>query len=93
MPGAPAVAVSGRPASVRLRTGHATIAAVCGLTVLGAIIRFYGLGHQGLWFDEANTLELVHYSPGKMLGLIPHSESTPPLYYMVAWIWVRGRLG
>jgi mannosyltransferase len=89
VPGAPAVAVSGRPASVRLRTGHATIAAVCGLTVLGAIIRFYGLGHQGLWFDEANTLELVHYSPGKMLGLIPHSESTPPLYYMVAWIWVR----
>jgi mannosyltransferase len=65
------------------------VAAVCGLTVLGAAIRFYGLGHQGLWFDEANTAELVRYSPGHMLGLIPQTESTPPLYYMVAWAWVR----
>ena len=24
-----------------------------------------------------------------MLGAIPHSESTPPLYYLVAWIWVH----
>jgi mannosyltransferase len=83
------VALGTRPASARLRPAHATTVALCGLTVLGAIVRFYGLGHQGLWFDEANTLELVHYSPGRMLGLIPHSESTPPLYYMVAWIWVR----
>jgi hypothetical protein len=65
------------------------IAAVGALTVLGAVVRFYGLGHQGLWFDEANTAELVRYSPGHMLGLIPQTESTPPLYYMVAWVWVR----
>jgi 4-amino-4-deoxy-L-arabinose transferase-like glycosyltransferase len=24
-----------------------------------------------------------------MLGLIPHTESTPPLYYLVAWVWAR----
>ncbi|HLK42152.1 MAG TPA: glycosyltransferase family 39 protein, partial [Thermoleophilia bacterium] len=24
-----------------------------------------------------------------MLGLIPQSESTPPLYYSVAWVWAR----
>ena len=24
-----------------------------------------------------------------MLGLIPQSESTPPLYYCVAWVWAR----
>jgi mannosyltransferase len=66
-----------------------TTAIVCALTVLGAIVRFVGLGHQGLWFDEANTAELVHNTPGHMLGLIPQSESTPPLYYMVAWVWVR----
>ncbi len=64
-------------------------AAVGALTVLGAALRFYGLSHQGLWFDEANTAMLVRYSPSHMLGLIPQSESTPPLYYMVAWVWVR----
>jgi hypothetical protein len=24
-----------------------------------------------------------------MLSRIPHSESTPPLYYLAAWVWVR----
>jgi hypothetical protein len=63
--------------------------AVAALTVLAAVLRFYRLGHQGFWFDEANTALLVHLSPGKMLGLIPQSESTPPLYYCIAWVWAR----
>jgi mannosyltransferase len=63
--------------------------AVAALTVLGAVLRFYRLGHQGFWFDEGNTALLVHFPPGKMLGLIPQTESTPPLYYMAAWVWAR----
>src|ERR1700741_4565359 len=65
------------------------VIAVFGLTVLAAVLRFYRLGHQGFWFDEGNPALLVHFSPGKMLGLIPQTESTPPLYYMVAWVWAR----
>ena len=65
------------------------LVAVALLTGLGAALRFYGLAHQGFWFDEANTAQLVQFSPGKMLGLIPQSESTPPLYYCVAWVWAR----
>ena len=65
------------------------VVAVAGLTVLAALLRFYRLGHQGFWFDEGNTALLVHFSPGKMLGLIPQTESTPPLYYCVAWVWAR----
>jgi len=56
---------------------------------LGAVLRFARLGAQGFWFDEGNTALLVHMSPGRMLGLIPQSESTPPLYYCVAWMWAR----
>jgi uncharacterized membrane protein len=59
------------------------------LTVLGAVLRFIGIGHQGFWYDESYTAYLVRYDPGRMLGLIPHLESTPPLYYCVAWVWVR----
>jgi mannosyltransferase len=73
---------------LRDRVGPATLA-VAGLTGLGAALRFYGLGRQGFWFDEANTALLVRFSPGKMLGLIPQSESTPPLYYFLAWVWSR----
>jgi hypothetical protein len=65
------------------------VAAVAALVALAAALRFYGIGHQGFWFDEANTAQLVRFSPGKMLGLIPESESTPPLYYCVAWVWAR----
>src|SRR5205807_2238531 len=62
---------------------------VGGLTIMAALLRFWRLGHQGFWFDEANTALLVHFSPGKMLGLLPQRESTPPLYYCVAWAWSR----
>jgi mannosyltransferase len=65
------------------------VLAVGALTLLAAVLRFYRLGHQGFWFDEGNTALLVHFSPGKMLGLIPQTESTPPLYYCVAWVWAR----
>jgi mannosyltransferase len=64
-------------------------ALVIALTLAAAVLRFWGIGRQGFWFDEANTALLVHFSPGKMLGLIPQSESTPPLYYCVAWVWSR----
>jgi len=68
---------------------HPVTLAVLALTALAAVLRFYRLGHQGFWFDEANTAQLVHFSLGKMLGLIPQTESTPPLYYCVAWAWAR----
>jgi hypothetical protein len=63
--------------------------AVAALTVLGAVLRFWGLGHQGLWYDESVTSLLVQRSPGVMLGLIPHTESTPPLYYCAEWVWAH----
>ena len=74
----------------RLRaSADPAIAIVAGLTALAAVLRFAGIGHQGFWFDEASTVVLVHFSPGQMLGLIPQTESTPPLYYCLAWIWAR----
>ena len=59
------------------------------LTALGALLRFYAIGRQGFWYDESYTALLVGRGPGEMLRLIPHLESTPPLYYCVAWVWAR----
>ena len=67
------------------------------LIAVGAALRFWRLRHQGFWFDEANTSQEVHFTPGQMLTLLKHYESTPPLYYAVAWAWARifgfGELG
>jgi mannosyltransferase len=65
------------------------ITAVAVLTGIGAVLRFWGLGHQGFWYDEADTAQLVHLPLGNMLGLLPQSESTPPLYYIAAWVWAH----
>ncbi len=71
------------------RAGLSAGVAVLALTALGAALRLWRIGHQGFWFDEGNTVLLIHLSPGKMLGLLPQSESTPPLYYCIAWVWAR----
>jgi len=86
-PARPAAGAAGE--RVRSLLGDPALVGVAALTVLGAALRFYRLAHQGFWFDEANTALLVHFSPGKMLGLIPQTESTPPLYYCIAWVWAR----
>jgi mannosyltransferase len=59
------------------------------LTLLAAVLRFTRLGHQSFWYDEAWTDYLVRLRPGELLKTVPQTESTPPLYYIVAWAWVR----
>ena len=56
---------------------------------LAAALRFSELGARGFWRDEAVTVQLARRSFGGMLEAIPHSEGTPPLYYVLAWLWTR----
>ena len=55
----------------------------------GAILRFATLDAQSLWYDEAVTAHLLQMNLGAMLRAIPDSESTPPLYYVLAWLWTQ----
>jgi len=57
--------------------------------VVAAPLRLITLGGPSMWFDEAVTLWLVRLDLGAMLAQIPVSESTPPLFYLVAWGWGR----
>jgi len=66
--------------------GGASIAAV---TLLAALLRLPTLGTQSFWLDEAYTERLVRMSFGGLLHGIRATESTPPLYYVLAWAWVR----
>ena len=71
------------------RRPGATALAVTLLTLLGAGLRFWRIGHQSLWYDEALTLDLAHHTFGQMLSLVRHTEGEPPLYFSLAWIWAR----
>ena len=55
----------------------------------GAALRFATLDVQSLWYDEAVTARLLRMDLGAMLRAIPGSESTPPLYYVLAWLWTQ----
>jgi mannosyltransferase len=62
--------------------------AVACVTIAGGVLRFTKLG-QSYWYDEAVTVGLVRSSLISMIRALPRSESTPPLYYGVAWVWAR----
>jgi uncharacterized membrane protein len=62
---------------------------IAAITLVAAALRFSTLGLQSYWYDEAVTVRLVGAGPYSMLHSAAGSESTPPLYYVVAWIWTR----
>jgi 4-amino-4-deoxy-L-arabinose transferase-like glycosyltransferase len=63
---------------------------LAGFVALGAILRFATLDLQSYRYDEAVTVgRILHPSLFKTLAAVPRSESTPPLYYALAWFWSR----
>ncbi|MGI8512232.1 MAG: glycosyltransferase family 39 protein, partial [Solirubrobacteraceae bacterium] len=58
-----------------------------GILVLAGLLRVPTLGEQSFWFDETVTARLVDQDLGGVLAQVEGSESTPPLYYLLAWAW------
>jgi mannosyltransferase len=60
------------------------------LTLLAAVLRFATLGEQSFWYDEAFTpVHVLHGGLGATLHSVVHTENTPPLWYLIAWVDVR----
>ncbi|MGH2943581.1 MAG: glycosyltransferase family 39 protein, partial [Solirubrobacteraceae bacterium] len=59
------------------------------MIVAGAVLRFATLDTQSLWYDEAVTAHLLRMDLPALLRAIPDSESSPPLYYVLAWLWTH----
>jgi mannosyltransferase len=70
-----------------MRARHLQLLA--GITLAGALLRFTTLGVQSYWLDEAATVNLLHKGFGSMISGVASGESTPPLYYILAWIWAK----
>jgi hypothetical protein len=75
------------PADVAGLPRHAAI--VIAFTLIAAAIRFSTLSLQSFWLDETVTVDLLDRSFGDMLAGVPDSESTPYLYYLLAWLWAQ----
>jgi 4-amino-4-deoxy-L-arabinose transferase-like glycosyltransferase len=59
------------------------------ITLAGGAMRFVALGTQSFDEDESATVSLMHLPFWRMLHHIGPSESTPPLYYALAWPWTH----
>jgi hypothetical protein len=54
------------------------------------VLRFATLDLQSFGFDEAFTVgPVLDGSLDDALDTIPRTESSPPLYYVLAWGWTR----
>ncbi len=72
-----------------MRPDSLVLIGLAAVVLAAALLRFWAIGRQGFWYDEAVTGWLLRGSPGQLLAAIPRTESTPPLYYLIAWGWVR----
>src|SRR3954452_11162096 len=70
-----------------MRARHLQLLA--GITIAGALLRVLTLDVQSYWLDEGATVNILHKGFGHMFSAIASGESTPPLYYVVAWLWAK----
>jgi mannosyltransferase len=59
------------------------------LTGIAAALRFATIGDQSYWYDEAITASMLDGSLADMFRGVVDTESTPPLYYVLAWLWAH----
>jgi 4-amino-4-deoxy-L-arabinose transferase-like glycosyltransferase len=76
------------PAAEPFRVDRELLAIVA-ITAIGAILRFATLGSQSYWVDEATTVHEMHVSFGALLHQVRVNETTPPLYFVLAWLWAK----
>ena len=60
------------------------------LVLLAAVLRLSTLDVQSFWYDEAFTpVHVLHSSLSATLHAVVHTENTPPLWYLIAWLDAR----
>src|SRR6266498_48084 len=77
-----------RPVTV-MRLTRAGFGLWAGLTVvctLAAVPRFYRLGDQSFWFDEAYSVVQARKPLGDLLAATA-ADTQPPLYYLLLGLW------
>lgn len=73
-----------------VRPISAEVWALGALIVLAAAIRILTIDNQSFWMDEALTAYEAHLPFGAMLNTVAHVETTPPLYFLLIWVWAHG---
>ncbi|MBV9249670.1 MAG: glycosyltransferase family 39 protein [Acetobacteraceae bacterium] len=79
VPGTKAVVRANQCNSARLIT-------LCLIVLLGAGLRFYGIGREALWMDEATTVRCADLTLSEIWG--QPCDDNPPLYFALQKAWL-----
>ena len=63
--------------------------ALAALTIVAALLRLATLTSQSFWVDESITSHEMTLSFGALLHQVRVNETTPPLYFVITWIWAK----
>ena len=89
----PAVSVAERPAAPAPVLARERLRAwwpLAALLLLAAGLRLSTLDLQSFWYDEAFTpVRVLHTSLEATLRSVVHTENSPPLWYLIAWLDAR----
>ena len=67
---------------------RATPCLLLAIVALGGALRFYQIGSEGLWLDEAFSVWMSWQPVGKLLGWLVRIDQHPPLYYLLLHFWM-----
>ena len=76
------------PISARMPVPKAHVILLVLILILGAFLRFYGLTHHSIWWDEAGTIKLAHKSSVEIVRYLKIGDS-PPLFYFLLDAWMK----
>jgi mannosyltransferase len=83
-------AFAAAPRSAARRALRSPGVPLAGIVAIAALLRFPTLDLQSYWFDESVTVvDTVRPGFFETLRAIPDMEVTPPLYFVLAWLWAQ----
>ncbi|MHB8657147.1 MAG: glycosyltransferase family 39 protein [Solirubrobacteraceae bacterium] len=65
------------------------LAALVAIVLIAVVVRLLTIANQSIWQDEALTAYEAGLPLGAMLGVVAHTETTPPLYFVIIWGWAK----
>ncbi len=63
--------------------------ALLAVTLAGAWFRFYQIGKQPLWSDEALSVWMGRHNIADIIRLTIRLDQSPPLYYILLHLWMQ----
>ncbi|MHB1005915.1 MAG: glycosyltransferase family 39 protein [Chloroflexota bacterium] len=85
-----ATGVAAETTMARKRRAHARweSLALAAIVVSGFALRFYQIGFQSLWLDEAASVAFASGDPGYILRFTFYKEPNPPIYFLLLHFWM-----